>query len=69
MEKIGVGPSNVVSPRIQNHDKRDPSPDVTQGTFANKTLMLQTDASHHEYFEKSNINLPKININTRSKEQ
>ena len=45
------------------------SPDATQGETFAKTLLLQTDGTQHEYFQKSDINLPKININTRSKEQ
>ena len=32
-------------------------------------MLLQTDGTQHEYFQKSDINLPKININTKSKEQ
>ena len=45
------------------------SPNVTQDKSFAPTLQLQTDGTQHEYFQKSDINLPKININTRSKEQ
>ena len=73
MEKLNVKSSNTVSPRFQQNilaNNKVISPDLTEGEmFANKTLMLQTDATQHEYFDKSAINLPKININTRSKDQ